>query len=105
MPPEVGERRYRADDPRKGAKKCAREGGREQSAGELRSPLSRYGFAFAADSTPLVGLRPPDPPSGGRLPPASHPKKGLCPLHCAQEKRNGLPGFLEGPRRGDQDCG
>ena len=41
-------------------KKSARESGRYQSAGELRSPLSRYGFAFAPDSTPLVGLRPPD---------------------------------------------
>ena len=61
-PPKGGERRYRADGPRKGTKKCARESGREQSAGELRSPLSRYGFAFAPDSTPLVGLRPPDPP-------------------------------------------
>jgi hypothetical protein len=53
---------------RKPPKKCARESGRIQSAGELRSPLSRYGFAFAPDSTPLVGLRPPDPPYGGRLP-------------------------------------
>jgi hypothetical protein len=48
--------------PRKGTKKCARGSGQGQSAGELRSPLSRYGFAFAPDSTPLVGLRPPDPP-------------------------------------------
>ena len=61
-PPEGGERRYRADGPWEETKKCARGGGREQSAGELRSPLSRYGFAFAPDSTPLVGLRPPDPP-------------------------------------------
>jgi hypothetical protein len=91
--------------PPEGTKKCAREGGREQSAGELRSPLSRYGFAFAADSTPLVGLRPPDPPSGGRLPPACCPKKGLGPLRCAQEKGNRLPGLLGGPRRGDQGCG
>ena len=28
------------------------------SAGELRSPLSRYGFAFAPDSTPLGGCAP-----------------------------------------------
>ena len=48
------------DSGRRPPKKSAREGGRDQSAGELRSPLSRYGFAFAPDSTPLVGLRPPD---------------------------------------------
>jgi hypothetical protein len=88
-PPEGGERRDSADGPRKGTKKCAREGGRKQSAGELRSPLSRYGFAFAPDSTPLVGLRPPDPPYGGRLPLLAIQKRRLesAPLRSGKEKQ------------------
>ena len=47
-------------------KKSARESGRYQSAGELRSPLSRDGFAFAPDS-PMWACGPPTALSG-RLP-------------------------------------
>ena len=82
----------------------ARRSGRNLSAGELRSPLSRYGFAFAPDSTPLGGLRPPDrlrdpaPPAdadqeivpGGPERPLVAPRRGLqAPFR--QESRGRAP--------------
>ena len=39
-------------------KQAPAKAGENLSAGELRSPLSRYGSAFAPDSTPLGGCTP-----------------------------------------------
>jgi len=72
-PPEGGERRYRADGPR--WKNSARRGGRRQSAGELRSPLSRCGFAFAPDSTPLGACGPQNRLEAVSAPPLGYPER------------------------------
>lgn len=67
--------------------------GEKQSAGELRFPLSRYGFAFAPNSTPLVNLGLPDPPYSGRLSLLAIQKEGLSPPRSAEKKENALAGL------------
>ena len=69
-------------------KNSAREGGRRQSAGELRSPLSRCGFAFAPDSTPLGACGPQNRLEAVSAPPLGYPERG-GPRALRLEKEGG----------------
>jgi len=97
-PPKGGERRYRADGPRR--KNSARGGGRRQSAGELRSPLSRYGFAFAPDSTPLGACGPQNRLVAVLAPPLGYPEREGPPALRLEKEGGAASAAAPGPLGG-----
>ena len=80
MPPKKGVKSAAAP---KNTKNAPTKVGKNQSARELRSLLSCYGFAFAADSTSLVAFGPQN-----RLTPVSAPPHSTAKKTCSATFRS-----------------
>ena len=102
-PPKGGERRYRADGPRREPKNAPAEAGERQSARELRSLLSCFGYAYAADSTSLVACGPQNRLTAVPAPLLAIQKRRLesAPLRSGKGKQASRPARRPRARRSE----